>query len=141
MRQLVTGLDVEIAEWVRLQCPGVHDWGQCTAIGLADENKLIAGVVFNRFHRGLSIDISVAATPGKQWLSRSFLHDVFVYPFRQLNLNKVQSFIPASNRRSERLCVGLGFTLEGRLREAWPGGEDLLVYGMLARECRWIKGH
>jgi RimJ/RimL family protein N-acetyltransferase len=55
----------------------------------------------------------------------------------QLGVQRVTGYVPASNAAALRFDRHLGFVEEGRLREALPGGEDVIVLGMLKRECRW----
>ena len=56
----------------------------------------------------------------------------------QLGCRRVTGYVPAANARARRLDEHLGFVYEGRLREALPDGQDVLVLGMLRRECRWL---
>jgi ribosomal-protein-serine acetyltransferase len=64
------------------------------------------------------------------------------YAFDERGLHRVELGIAASNARSAALAERLGFTLEGRLREAdrLVDGtrDDLLVYGLLAED--WRRG-
>jgi RimJ/RimL family protein N-acetyltransferase len=46
--------------------------------------------------------------------------------------------VPVSNTRARRLVEGAGFTLEGLMRSAAADGGDVLIYGMLKPECRWV---
>ena len=57
--------------------------------------------------------------------------------FRQYRLHRVSAQCAVGNARSIRLMERLGFTREGRLREAEFAGEvprDVFVYGLLAHE-------
>jgi len=47
--------------------------------------------------------------------------------------------VPVANMRARRLVEGAGFVLEGLVRSAAPDGGDVLIYGMLKEECRWVS--
>lgn len=64
------------------------------------------------------------------------------YAFEDLGLHRLEADIDPRNAASIRLIEGLGFQLEGRLRQRWQvTGEvqDSLFYGLLAPE--WRAGH
>jgi len=107
-----------------------------TAIGLEQDGMIIAGVLYDNFTR-VNIDAHIAGE-GRRWMTKRFLGEMFRYPFVQLGVARITCRIAASNADSLRLCQHMGFTWEGRIREALPDGEDLLILGMLRRECRWL---
>ena len=138
MRQILAGKDEFVAKWVASKIP-VFEFGSSpyTAIGLMNEAGLLAGVIYQNYTRR-DIQMHVAALPGKRWLSKQFLGEAFRYPFETLGVTRITAPIPSKNSASESFCRHLGFTFEGRLREMLPG-EDLLVYGMLREECRYLE--
>lgn len=107
-------------------------------IGLAQGNDIIAVVVFDNFSDASSC-ISVASNGTGTWLNRTFLVKVFAYPFLQLGHRRVTAMITESNIASRRFCAHCGFAEEGRIREDGKDGEDLIVMGMLRRECRFLR--
>lgn len=142
MTQLLIGHDKEVAEWVREQI-GLSDFGLCTAIGVLKDNKLICGVVYNNYMKSpqgvpISIEMSIAAID-KAWCTRYNIHTLFVYPFIQLNVKRVQTTCPADNPRIRAFNERFGFKLEGIGREAWPLGGDCACYSLLKHECKWIE--
>lgn len=48
--------------------------------------------------------------------------------------------IAASNADSLRWTRHCGFTHEGTKRKAGAGGEDILIFGLLKEECRFLSG-
>lgn len=109
-----------------------------SAIGWATPTgKLLAGVVYEDLRKP-NINLHVAAIPGSRWCRPEFLREIFSYAFDQLGCGRVTGKTPASNTASRRLQEALGFQLEGIAREAMPDGDDLCIYGMLRRDCRWI---
>lgn len=64
------------------------------------------------------------------------------HAFDTLHLHRLEADVDPRNTGSIRLLEGLGFQLEGRLRERWQvTGEvqDALFYGLLDREW-WARG-
>ena len=142
--------DDSIARWVADRLDGLLELNPerapngkryYSAIGWATrEGKLLAGVVYEDLRKP-NINLHVAAIPGTRWCRPEFLREVFLYAFEQLGCSRVTGKTPASNTASRRLQESLGFTLEGTVREAMADGDDLCIYGMLRRECRWIGEH
>ena len=129
----------EIAKFLTDRCPFVTLGATpYSVLGNADAHgKLIAAVVYEDFTKR-SIEAHIAAD-GKGWLTPDYLGAIFRYPFRQLKVHRIICKIPASNAPSIKLCESFGFTREGLIREALPGDEDLLIYGMLDRECPHLE--
>ena len=137
MIHLVFGLDRQVAQWVREQIPDRPDFGQCTAIGVAEDKRMIAGVVFNNY-RGHMIEASIAATD-PCWCNKTVLHAFFAYPWLQLKVRRLQVIVAKKNKHSRHFVERLGFKFEGLCRKAMPDGTDACVYSQLRHECRWLK--
>jgi RimJ/RimL family protein N-acetyltransferase len=71
-------------------------------------------------------------------VTRAFITFVFAYPFLQLGLPRVNCVISERNTDSLRFTRHFGWSEEGRVREAGDDGEDLIFFGMLRRECRYL---
>ena len=70
------------------------------AIGVVDDGRLIAGIVYHNWEPDTGIiEISGAALPGKAWLSRETLKQMFQYPFLQLGCQMVVQRTPADDER------------------------------------------
>lgn len=141
-RFVLANQDEMVAEWVAKRIPNFTFDGPYSAIGLVNgQGHLLAGVIYERFTQ-IDIHVHIAAVPGKRWISRHWLNEVFRYPFVQLGCARMTGLVPARNEAAQKFDEHLGFRLEGRLRKALPNGEDLLIYGMLKEECRWLgAGH
>lgn len=140
MRIILAHQDEMVARWVADRME-IFEFGSTpyTAIGLANKaGSLIAGVVYQNYTK-TDIHMHVAALPGRRWLSRAFLGEGFRYPFEQLGCRRVTGLVPAKNEAAQRFDEHLGFIQEGRVRKILPNGDDLLIYGMLREECRWLK--
>lgn len=138
MKRLLGGADERIARWVQKHCPLLELTTPYTAIGLLDQAgaELVAGVVYDTF-TGHNIEVHTAAV-GKPW-TRLYLGECFRYPFEQLKVERLTAKIAANNAASRAFVEGLGFKLEGTLRQWLPSGTDLMIYGMLKSECRWLQ--
>lgn len=65
--------------------------------------------------------------------------EVLQYPFGERKLRRITAEIESNNQRCIAQAEKLGFKLEGRKREGGPGGSDVLIYGLLPRECPFWK--
>lgn len=64
------------------------------------------------------------------------------YLFNQANLLRCTTYIRASNHKSIRLAVAMGFVLEGIKRKGFitPKVEDMHILGLIKEECVWLSG-
>lgn len=141
---LVYGHDEIVAQWVaaKLRQPP-YARGMARAIGITDNNILIAGVVYNNQHldnhgKPLLIEMSIASVD-KHWCTRHNLKELFSYPFLQLRVKRVQATCHRRAKHVRSFLDRLGFHFEGIVREAHPLGGDAAHYSMLKPECKWIK--
>lgn len=134
--KLLLGYDREIAEWVRQRLEMESGFGDCSAIGIVREGKLIAGVVYYSY-RPPTVEMAIAST-SPHWANRRILKHLFQYPFNQLNCKRITVLVDSENQPVRAFDERLGFVHEGTLRQAHPNG-DAEIYGMLKHECRWIK--
>lgn len=118
--------------------PRIPDFEPCTTIHLERHCTIQAVVVYNEYRSG-SIDMHICAVPGRRWLTKPFLFACFDYPFNQLGCRRVTARIGANNPEARQFLESLGFTHEGTCREAWEPGLDLLIFGLLKAECRFLE--
>lgn len=129
--------DKSLIKWVSDIIGGGDEFPEdSTTIGLKENGEFIAGVVYTQY-TGTSITMNVAASK-KGWLNRAYLRACFIYPFVQLGCRRVGGLVRVDNLKAQKFDEHLGFVREGLLREADEDGCDLIVYGMLKRECRWL---
>lgn len=115
-----------------------HDWGPHNTIHLERDGCITAVVVYNSYIRATSIDMHVAASVTGRWLTRPFLAATFKYPFEQLGVRRVTARIGANNPKAKSFLESLGFLHEGTIRKGWEPTVDLLIYGLLKEECRFL---
>jgi RimJ/RimL family protein N-acetyltransferase len=135
VRKVIVGEDSRVGAWI-LERTGGQWKGDGVTIGLEEDGKLIAGVLYEDFN-GANINIAVAGE-GKRWLNREFLWFVFYYPFIQLKVRRVTALIASTNQASINFCQHIGFVREATLESAHPSG-DLFVYKMFREDCKWLK--
>jgi len=129
-----------IAQWAQDRIDGNLGFDKPFSIGIIKDNRLVGAVIFDNYRPQLkSIFVSIVLID-KIVLTRTLIYSLFDYPFNTLNVNRVQAMINVNNTPSIRLCQKLGFLREGILREASEHGEDILLFGMLKRECKWLSG-
>lgn len=137
MKTVVYGQDSRVCKWVADRIGDGELGFDCHGIGLEQDGELIAGVGYN-IYTVAAICMHVAAVPGKRWMTRDFLWRAFAYPFLQLKCNRVTALVRVDNEESKRFVLHLGFKYEGLLRQAANDGQDMIVFGMLRDECRWL---
>jgi RimJ/RimL family protein N-acetyltransferase len=135
---ILSGQSDVIARWVEARVPECRGFDKPAGFGVLRNGRLAAGVVFYNYDaRAGEIEVIIAAE-GPGWASREVLWTAFAYPFLQLGCRRVTARVNVGNARARRLVEGAGFVLEGLLRRAGHDGGDVLVYGMLREECRWL---
>lgn len=129
--------------------PAVNDWvsskiygrdrfpPDAPSIGLLENGRIIGGVVYTMY-TGNGIMMNVAGGY-KGWINRAFLRAAFAYPFKQLGCTRVSGLVRADNYAAQQFDERLGFKREGLVRRGDDDGTDLIMYGMLREECKWIK--
>lgn len=110
-------------------------FGPCVSIGIGDADRLLAAVLYTDY-TGHSIQLSIAAE-SVRWCSRRTVKEIFSYPFNDLACLRVTALVASDNTRSISLVERTGWKKEGLLRKGF-GDVDMIVYGMLREECRWL---
>lgn len=134
---LLYGADAMVADWVKARIPQqTEPFHKPVAIGVMVGEELLAGVVWHTY-TGHDIHVSCAAD-SPRWARPRILRNLFAYPFGQLGVRRVTATTDSGNARTRRFLEGIGMTREGVLRQALPDGSDIVIYGLLRGDCRWI---
>lgn len=139
MRRLVYGDDQRVVAWAE-PIADSRFRSDARAIGIESDGALVGAFIYDTF-ASTGCFMHVASNGHPLWLGRdpaAVLIPVFAYPFEQCQFRRVSAVIAAGNTRSQRFVRRMGATLEGTMREAAKDGSDLLLFGMLRRECRWL---
>lgn len=132
--QILYGLD--LSEWIRSRIPRMQKKLTGTCIGFGDDQRLLGAVIFTDY-TGRSIQCSIATdSPG--WCSRRTLQAIFGYVFNTCSCVRTTALVASDNAKSIELVTRLGYRLEGTIRDHFDDGIDMLVFGMLKEECRWL---
>jgi RimJ/RimL family protein N-acetyltransferase len=141
---ILAGQKALVASYVasRIRDMGTPPEKDYEAIGVVGKGgELIGGVVYTNYHElapgQCDIMMSAAGEPG--WLTPLSLRVFFSYAFEQLSCVRITTIAAKSNRKARSLNERLGFVLEGVLRDGRGIGHDAVAYGMLKRDCKWIK--
>ena len=137
MKTVIYGQDDRFSDWVSERLD--ENFLNTVAIGLEEDGELIAGVVYDNYTKA-GINMHIAAEDGRRWLNRDYLFRCFAYPFLQLGCRRVTGLSREDNVTAHKFIEHLGFRREGLIREAYRDGMNVILYGMLKDECRWIKG-
>jgi RimJ/RimL family protein N-acetyltransferase len=138
-KHIVWNQPERVMRWVAERTDEQDGYKLFTAIGLEVDGELVAGTVYN-MRAGSNILAHVASDGSRHWLTAPYLAACFRYPFLQLGCSRITGLVRADNVDAQRFDEHLGFKREGQLRAACTDGTDLIVYGMLKSECRFIEG-
>jgi len=124
----------ELAAWLLST-----DWdGRSWAAIERSSGEPVCRVIASPGMEGVS-EIGYATVLGRhgQGIARECVGALISHLFRKEAMRRVWADVDPDNAPSNALVKGMGFTLEGRLREAWKthiGVRDSLIWGLLARE-------
>ena len=115
------------------QDPGKNPGVMCA--GILKNGEIIGSVIYHRF-RWPDIEIGIE-TSDPTWCNRRILKEIFNYPFNELECRRVTATTDPSKPEVCQFLKRIGFVEEGRLRDALPHG-DILILGMKHDECKWV---
>lgn len=134
MKILKAELNERAVDWAKKVIGVDGPTGQLMTVSLVDDaGEFVAVTVFSAY-TGFNIDMHIAARHGSSWSSRSYFHAVFELPFVLLEVPRVTGLIRGDNFKAQSFASRLGFIREGRMRQAFPDGGDLELYGLLKKE-------
>jgi RimJ/RimL family protein N-acetyltransferase len=114
MLDYVFGHDEAVAAFVAQLIPECRErgFGKCRAIGVVDETGLLGGLVYRNWCPEVgTIEISGAALPGTNWISRRTIQIGIDYTFYQCGCQMVIGTTSADNDIVLRIMAAVGFTL------------------------------
>jgi RimJ/RimL family protein N-acetyltransferase len=111
------------------------DFGECTAIGVVDNWRLVGGFVFHNYNPGAGVvEVSFAGMHGR-WLTRRVLRAAFSYVFDQLQCQLAVARTPASLETALRIARAYGFE-QVRVRRLFGRHEDGVISTLTAEAWR-----
>lgn len=138
MRKIVWDRPEEVMKFVADKV-GENNFERYSAIGLEKDGNLIAGVIFKNKNAS-SIMMHVASDGSRHWMTPAYMAACFGYAFNQEKVNLIIGLVRADNYEAQRFDEHLGFKRLGQLPQACSDGTDIIIYGMLKSECRYLGG-
>lgn len=140
-----TPQDVEvICDWVNSHLPEHESFQYPYAVAVVEPNgdgtmHILAGCVYTNYS-GSNIFISGAiAKEGIGKVTRGHLQEFLRVAFAEpLDCLRVTALVSETNKRSQRFVEGLGFKLEGSLRDYLEEGRVTHLYGLTRSD--WLGG-
>ena len=107
------------------------------------DGKLVGLISFSDYFPGVSVMIHMVFDPEhKEAMNRRVIRHIFDYAFNKLNVHRVNTYsIKGVTDGVVKFIKRVGFVREGCLREAVEladGLFDLILYGMLRKDCQWL---
>jgi orotate phosphoribosyltransferase len=134
------GYDEIVAKFVANKIPQVRErgfGGACKAIGVIDDERIIAGIVYHNYDPTAGvIQISVAAEPGSRWCTPGTLARLYQYPFHQLGCQMVIQLVAAVDERAQRQMAAMNHSLQ--IIPRLMGRDQDAVLGTLTYEA-WTQ--
>jgi hypothetical protein len=139
MIEYVYGEDAELVPWAEIHTSPEHRFRpDAKAIGMRVDGQLRAVAIYDNFSLNDCL-FGIASDGSRRWVTREYCRRVMAYPFIQCDFSRITCIVSRHNKPSLALTKRFGgWQLEGVLREAGTKGEDLLVFGMLRRDCLWL---
>ena len=137
--KLLYGQPQDVAEYVVARIPGynaVSDFGDFAAVGFVNGDRLIGGAVFEHY-TGFDVHIHLASD-SPRWATKTVFYGISHLVFNQWRCRRCTALVGRKNKRARKFVEGFGFKYEGKKRLGLNGWEDLIIYGLLDTECKWI---
>jgi len=140
--RFIHGQDALVAEWVAARIPhigGPDAFGPHATVGVANDDKLIAGIVYHNYlPRYGHCEISFAAdTP--RFATRGVIRALLSVPFEQYACRTASLMIPHKAARVLRFVGGIGFVRRGCLPEFFAPGVHGEVYSMTMKDYEKLR--
>jgi hypothetical protein len=135
--RLVYGCNEPVARFVASLIPHCRErgFGECTAIGVADADRLVGGFVFSDWSPEAGvIELSFAGID-KRWLTRPVLYGMFSYVFDEIGCQMACSRTPASLGHAVRICKAYGFK-QVTIPRLFGRGENGIVSTLTVEDWR-----
>lgn len=130
--------DERVIDWLAERISGFpKDITMHSSLAWERGERIVAACLYRNYY-GRDIELVIGVDNAGPLFGPEALRFGFGYPFLQLGCRRVTANVASNNHKSKRLVERLGFKHEGTLRENVGEGIDMLVYGMLREECRWI---
>lgn len=137
--RIVAGQRERVGLWMLASLPDVTQLpGGYEAIGVARGDQLVGGALYSDYRPCEGGGQIMIWAVGHGWLSRRIIRELLGYPLNQLGCHRLTACAARGNQKSRKLLTDLGFIEEGKVRRGIDTKRDMMIYGMLRAECRWL---
>lgn len=130
----------QVLKWV---CDGLgdtpEDYGANLTIGVWLDDKLVAGIILNDHRPHIDVWMTIYSV-NKRWCTKAVIKYVFNIVFDLMDCRRASVFVSKDNHKSLKLALGVGFKVEGLLRQYRDNGDDCYVLGILKQEYELLWG-
>lgn len=126
--------DARVADWVNLHMPGSGDgFGQCQAMGVAHNGRIVAGIVFHNWEPEHSLIELSGAAIDRRWMTRTVLRTMFSYAF-----SVCETVFARHDEDSPARAIWKALGAEEYLIPRMRGKDKAICISVLAKEA-WEK--
>lgn len=141
MRLIQSPADPGIIEFTESYFPIVTERGGWKGVyqtfgAISNDGMLQAGLVLSDYNV-FEVDLNLACHRVGA-ITPKMAGYVFTWIFAQ-GFKRITAKVAKKNKRSRKITEGMGFRLEGTLKYALDGTQDMCVYGMTFDNCKWLK--
>lgn len=123
----------KIGYWVANELGAGFFAERSQAIGLVKDGKIVAGIIYENWN-GRSMVVHIVI---KDRITPAFIGAIFDYAYNVCNIEKAIAPVSSANAKSIRMVEKMGFTEEGRIKDACPDG-DTILYTLKKTDCRFL---
>lgn len=131
----------ELIQWAADQLDASPEgwWPDREAMAVREGDRIRAVMVMEqKINRNCVLHF--ASDGSRRWaIDRRILGGLFSYLFIFKRLHRVTLVPPEDRIDAQCAALKLGFVFEGRLQAGAHDGSDVIVMGMTADKCRWIR--
>lgn len=105
------------------------------SICCVEDGKLVAGAIYDHYNGNIVHGhIYINGTPCREWFVC-----IFDYPFNVLKVRKLVGQVPSNHLPALKIDKNLGFIEEGRVKDYYGEGVDLIVLTMTKDQCKFLN--
>ena len=118
---------------------GIQEFGPCCTMGIVEDDVIQVGLVWCDYRPDMSSISMCLAIDDFRHITKGIMAEVFAYPFEELQVRRVTNTCSIHNKKAIAINRRAGLIQEGIMRQAYPDGSDMVVFGMLKAECKYLK--
>jgi hypothetical protein len=108
-------------------------------MGIIKDGEIKVGLVWCEWKRDCSTISMCLAVEDSKFITPGIMRDVFSYAFDDLGCRRITNSCSINNRKAIAVNLRSGFKQEGVIRHGYTDGSDMVIFGLLKDECKYIK--